>query len=375
MINLKRLDTNVTSANFSGKVHPDGFFTIGVVPPKRVSYKEREYDRLNESQYVQVDKFVSDFRGKRIEEQNYFIGDNLTEWNWQQSKCPSGLSLSIDTNFTVKVSENCTKEKPRTRQNGTNGITSLGRRRVIDGCVLLEQMYGKKRLGFGTLTIPGLSKGGLAVVNKNWAKLIDRFHKVLRRLYAKRGLEPHIVGVTEVQTGRLKNRDEFALHYHFVYPSCDVPGDWWFTAKFIRATWQRLVMAVMVEYGCNEDVKFSASVSLQPVRKSARNYLSKYMSKGKADCEGFIEAGHIDELPRQWWACTKPLRNRIKSAIMPLSSEICYFLLANQVVLIEDGTLEKLSPSATYLVGDREVICGYWGILGDRGFDMLPCRI
>jgi hypothetical protein len=236
-------------------------------------------------------------------------------------------------------------------------------------------MYGKKRLGFGTLTVPGLTQGGLAVVNKNWAKLIDRFHKVLRRVYLKRGIDALIIGVTEVQTSRFKNRDEFALHYHFVYPSCDVPGDWWFTAKFIRATWQRLVMAVMVEYGCNEDVKFSASISLQPVRKSARNYLSKYMSKGKADCEGFIDAGHIDELPRQWWACTKALRDRIKSAIVPLSSDLCYFLLSNRALLLKDGTLDRFAPSASYRMGDRDIICGYWGILGDKGIDMLPCRI
>jgi hypothetical protein len=184
-----------------------------------------------------------------------------------------------------------------------------------------------------------------------------------------------IVGVTEVQMSRLKNRDEFALHYHFVYPSCDVPGNWWLKAKFIRATWQRLVMAVMVEYGCNEDVQFNASINLQPVRKSARNYLSKYMSKGRADCEGFIGAGHIEELPRQWWTCTKALRDRIKSAIVPLSSDICYFILSSQELLLSEGTLKRFSPSATYLVGDREVICGYWGILSDSGLNMLPCQI
>jgi hypothetical protein len=375
MINCKRLDTSVVGADFSGKVHPDGFFTIGVVPPKKVSHKEREYDRLNESQYIQVDKFVRDFRGARIEEQTYFIGDDTNEWEYNYSKSVASLSSSIDINFTAKKSKNCTGSGEPTKRNGLKGITLLGRRRVIDGCTILEQTYGIKRLGFGTLTIPNLSVGGLAVVNKNWGRLIDRFHKALRRVYTKLGMNTYIVGVTEVQTKRLANRNEFALHYHFVYPSCSKPGQWYFTANYIRSTWERLVMSVLIEYGCNEEVKFSASINLQPVKKSAKNYLSKYVSKGKQDCENFIDSGHTDELPRQWWSCTKALRDRIKSAIIPLSSDICYFLLSNRALLLKGGELKKISPSATYKMGDTDIICGYWGIMGDSGLAMLPCRI
>lgn len=98
-----------------------------------------------------------------------------------------------------------------------------------------------------------------------------------------------------------------------------------------------------------------ASVDLQAVKKSARNYLSKYVSKGKNDVKRLNDEGYGKQLLRQWWGMTKVLRDRIKKSIISITSDLYYFILENYNELKSEGLIYKLVESAFFIWEDIEV--------------------
>lgn len=56
-------------------------------------------------------------------------------------------------------------------------------------------------------------------------------------------------------------------------------------------------------------------VNVQPVRKSAGGYLSKYMSKGSAEIAAMVEDVGVEAVPRQWWNLSKAARDWVKGEL------------------------------------------------------------
>ena len=99
--------------------------------------------------------------------------------------------------------------------------------------------------------------------------------------------------------------------------------------------------------------------------------MSKYISKGKDDVKKLISKGYQSFLPRQWWGMTNAMRDEIKMTVINISSENCYFLLQNYDELKKMGVVKKLVASASIVFQEREVICGYWGVISLDHIDVL----
>ncbi len=122
----------------SGKLYPNGEFTLGYVPPKRKTEKEKRYDDAWEFQTVEAD--VPRKVGKRT---LY----SITETFHRDIILDHPLGLSTLTN---SHNQSQTTRKPR----GQKGISGLGKRTVRNGAWILQKSYGKKQLGFLTVTVP-----------------------------------------------------------------------------------------------------------------------------------------------------------------------------------------------------------------------------
>ncbi|GBF86425.1 hypothetical protein [Aphanothece sacrum] len=225
-------------------MHPDGFFTIGAIPSKKVRQEDKCFERQWDSQFELHTwlGYNADTESWEVDRKEWLMKDTV---EWQKKHLQGqNVGLSSVDNSDNEVVLNSEASQGNKKQYGLKGITSTGRRRVIDGCTILEDTYGKKRLGFGTLTIPNLSPNAMTIVNKLWAKIIETFHRFLRRFYESAGIIPYVLGVTEVQTKRLENYGQFALHYHFVYVACDKKGKF-FTANWVRMIWQKILSKVL----------------------------------------------------------------------------------------------------------------------------------
>lgn len=63
------------------------------------------------------------------------------------------------------------------------------------------------------------------------------------------------------------------------------------------------------------DVDVSKATRIERVKKSAENYMGKYMSKGVAAVQAVVDDGYTDWLPHQWWSMTRTLSKRIRALI------------------------------------------------------------
>jgi len=151
-------------------------------------------------------------------------------------------------------------------------------RNIRNGVYLLEQEKGGKDcLSFLTLTLPALSKEGLARCCENWDYMVKRFIDFLRTRIESKNIPFLYVYATEIQTKRLENRNEYAPHLHLVFRGRDGrKKPWVITPKQARKAWSACIAAVV-----DELFDRSALENLQRIKYSAARYLSKYLSKGK----------------------------------------------------------------------------------------------
>ena len=371
-MDLNKLDCQPKDISvLKGTIHPDGFFTIGRVPNKTKGKQEADYDHRYDSQFETVVwREKGDFEGcgmvTRVEE---IFSSNMSD---QVSKGKgANLGLSNVRNSDTKNPSPPKGREGRVSRRGSNGITQFGRRRVIDAVTILEQTYGRKRLGFGTLTIPSMDNEAMAVINRYWHTCVESFQRYFRRHFEKIGVPSLLVGVTEVQMKRLENHGLFANHYHFVYPAKDKNGGYYVSPNWVREVWGNVLNTVLKKYYSDVPLEMGSSVDLQMMKKSAKNYLSKYISKGKDDVEKLISKGYQSFLPRQWWGMTKAMRDEIKMTVINISSENCYFLLQNYDELKKMGVVKKLVASASIVFQECEIICGYWGVISLDYIDVL----
>jgi hypothetical protein len=77
--------------------------------------------------------------------------------------------------------------------------------------------------------------------------------------------------------------------------------------------------------------------NVQPVRKSVRAYLSKYMTKGSGDTRQWI--GHAAEslIPRQWWFWSRDLRVWVLEHVFPISFPFLCWIHTHRKELEELG--------------------------------------
>lgn len=317
--------------NYSGRVYPNGEFTVGVAPRK-----------LRPQDILPVNSVSSSDVDARVELLHEF-GPELA----QQVLSPgSPLGLS-----NVPISATRAKK-------GLKGMTSYGRRMVRNACYLLEERYGSGRCGFGTFTLPSLIFPDWAAVCHDWAKLVNNFIKRVKRRLATRTENPYICYVTEFQTKRYEKEGRAYPHLHICYPARpEFNYNWYISASELRDIWREVIQSRCL---CRYD--FAASVDCVVVKKSIGAYLSKYLSKGAGDVARFIQAGLPLGCVGHWWGVSGAVRAAIKARTRT-SPAIARHLWGAAAGLRERGVIKWLYYISiqTNLTGQR--IIGMCGLL------------
>lgn len=159
---------------------------------------------------------------------------------------------------------------------GFRGMTQHQRRTAYEYVWMMEKKFGPKTLSLGTLTIPALSIEEDYWLAVNWSEIIRRFMIALEYKLKKEGLSPWIAYVNEIQEKRAGRDGVSGFHCHFVIQARRNSGvSWAIDHKWIEKKWKDTL-----KWHLGREVDCENATQLVGIRKSAANYLSKYMSKG-----------------------------------------------------------------------------------------------
>ncbi len=205
---------------------------------------------------------------------------------------------------------------PERKRKG-KAITGHSKRVTRSACHILEERHGRQNLAFITLTLPALNYSDLAYVNRNFSEAMRQFCQELARELKRCGLSEDYVCITEIQEKRWLNRGEIALHAHILCQGRHSHKDQWkIRPETIRKIWERVLANVLCR-----PMECPAATRIERVRKSAKRYLGKYMSKGGKVLREVQQAGLEDCLPPSWVRMSNALRKEILASIVKPSQE------------------------------------------------------
>jgi len=310
--------TGSVTGSYACYIHPDGSITCGYRKPEKKGKQEKQYEQ-DISDIYQVHEWRESDPTAYLGSRDYCLVESKDE-----------NARAFEARLASKLDP--TQELSQTKKTyGQNGITKLGQRKLKSGLALLERIYGIERLTLVTMTLPsedyGLDAVDLYHIANNWGLLKKRYFQEVRRLLQRRGAPEYIAEVTELQNKRFKKYGEVAPHLHFVFVGKKDARSlaYYIKPAELRAIWRRC-LTNLCGYS-KRDVNVKASCNMQQIKSSAVGYLSKYMSKGKDDCDRVKEAGLESCLPKQWWGLHGGLRDLVEDYTHELNQEKSSFAL------------------------------------------------
>lgn len=317
----------------SGKLYPNGEFSVGIVPQKSESEYEKLYDKLYCDQFEVVQIPVHDYRGFRIEQQVYH--------NPTKKSVQIGLSSLINSHKGGKRKDG----KPR-NPRGLTGLTSHGKRSIRQACFLAQERLGKDRIGFATFTLPEMRRDLLSILIQDWPEIVRQFNQEIDREYERLGVSyPFRLGVTEIQEKRFLRDGLPVPHLHMVYHSHRGNYQWFFTAGKLREIWGRVVVCRLRYYLPDEElpeISFSASIDCQAIKKEPSRELAKYLSKGSV-IKKMVDRGFVADVPKSWYHLPLFFRREIKRLTQPLPDWLKALAMSG-ADLCDRGLTEYLFP-------------------------------
>jgi hypothetical protein len=227
-------------------------------------------------------------------------------------------SLDFTLGLSIPVKSRKPPEASETRQRRGKGITGHARRMVRSAAHILEEQHGKRNLSFGTITIPSLPESQMETIRENWNLLVKRFVEEIGRELVRHGLSPQILYVTEIQEERYKRLGQVAPHLHLLFQGRKSgTRKWAISIKKFRQIWERMLGNVL-----NRKMSLPAGSQIDSIKKSAKRYLGKYMSKGGKILKDIVNAGLENSLPASWWGMTNILRKQVKDGIIQVDEEL-----------------------------------------------------
>lgn len=267
------------------------------------------------------------------------------------------LGLSSVSNLSTS-SKTPTPERKALR--GSNGISSFSRQRVKDAATLLEEKYGRKQLSFITHTIPDHA---ITYVHANWTKILANLRRRYIRMLKKAGLPEELVMVSEYQEERFQKSGKAVLHLHILLVGRKRYGHWEYDKERYKECWEECCKEYSDE--CEEQQNWSAASRVESIRKSAANYLGKYMSKGVQAIADILAICPDAYIPPSWHVLSQRLRTAVKKAIKhyegKTASEIFEWLESHAKELLRFNRYIKIPTK-----DGRETCVGWYGDLRDK---------
>lgn len=344
-------------ARFTGKIYPDKTFSIGFCPRQKKKQVEKDYDKAYNDQFDSYSEIV-----------NSRFGENERVTRKFQ------IPLQAESRF-IKSSESSQKKSKGSKKYGQKGITRYGKKSVTNIALLLQKKYGRKRIGFGTATLPQLDFECLKTIQSNWGDVVRRFFQSMKRALKKRGVEFDYCGVTEIQERRYKKSGLMVLHLHWAYLSRGKNSKFYIEACEIRKLWYRTIARVLALHKRSLDLPleaFKASIDCQVVKKSCSAYLGKYLSKG-AKVVSEISEDLKEQLPSQWWFASMQCKKMLKDAIIRMDAKtseaffygIEHYLHEGVVIFARFIEVERKELSGEYIK------VGLIGALSQEAYNIL----
>lgn len=345
------------AARISSKLYPNGEFTCGVIPQEKKSQKEEDYDRLHKLQYETVQEYI--FYRKDFVEKTF--------WKPFDMVCDEAAAIGLSYSAICHSHE---EKKPRA-QRGLKGISSYQRRIIRNGAWLLQKKYGKKRLGFLTLTLPTLSQeqcDALLQHKRGWGDLVRKVTQEIQRELRRKGCPTSYVGCTEIQEKRWRRTGILAPHLHLIYVAHSGDYKYYIDAKKLRAIWKRLIENMFADIGMYANIDTKAGIDCRVIKKDAARYIAKYLSKGGKLMEEIKEKEEISKIPRCWAHCSKQLKKHILEEITTLTNDEKRAIF-DGYPLEEEGYLAWLFPIDIEINGELQRM-GYVGQLAEPRYQI-----
>jgi len=203
-------------------------------------------------------------------------------------------------------------------------MTGFAKRMVRSAIALLQERHGKRNLAFLTVTIPELASADeLRQVCGGWGELARRLMEEVGRELTRHGLNPEYCYVNEIQEERWKRDQVPAPHIHAVFQG-RITGqkDWAISKEKFREIWERILGNFL-----GRSMSLPAATRVEVIKKCAKRYMTKYMSKGGKVADEIIAAGYIEFLPGSWHGISNSLRRKVKEGILEVDKDTAYLIV------------------------------------------------
>jgi len=330
-----------TSSHPSGRVWPDGTFSLGYV-------RERPDERLDDRS---VDICLPGDEGTDaappLDLRNVPNSHNSPQ-------CP------------LSAGEEGTKGAKRPERYGRQGMTGYGKKMVRSVGALIDRYYPHHRVTFATITMPSLPGPLRKELAQLWPELVRHLMQWLKRRLVKKGQPGVIVSVTEIQTGRLEATDEGYLHLHLLWLNPPaVQAGWSVRVENLRA-W---VADWLIRHGLWEE-NSHVNVDTRSVKGEKSRYLAKYASKGTDEIEAFASDCGWESVPSQWWNLTNKARTWVKEHTFEgRGAGELLDALVNSIFELSDFQSVRYIYHIDIDIGGRLVNVGWRGCLSAEGYD------
>lgn len=208
------------------------------------------------------------------------------------------------------------------RRYGLNGLTANGRKRLQQGCSLLEEQ--RALLSFWTITLP--DDAMWSVIDRDmWPRFQQTIRHRLQLALKQRGLPPLALAVAEIHPKRSGRALQAMPHLHVLFRgrlSCR--HGWAFTPSEL----DRIIASALKACGIIA-LELKSAGNVQSIRRSVKRYLSKYVSKASHVFQAEMAPeglGSPNGCPRQWWFMTRELLAMVVDATGPLPAHFLAWL-------------------------------------------------
>jgi len=223
------------------------------------------------------------------------------------------------------------RNSDRPLRYGFAGLPKAGRQNVSEALQLLEER--RRLLAFWTITLP---PEALVAINRadSWPAFAEGVLRRLRRKLRARLGTALVTGVVELQPRRTKREGRPCPHLHLVFVARQ-----WRTAGWAvqKADLDLIIKEAAFEAGVQADCSYESAGNVQPVKKSVRAYLGKYMTKGSSDAAVWQGTEWEGLIPRQWWLWTAECRQLVNDCRIQLPTGFLAWVWANRSRLLNEG--------------------------------------
>ena len=234
-------------------------------------------------------------------------------------------------------------------RRGLSGMPHSASRKVRNILALMEDF--KERLAFMTVSLPDEDLHRMAGTNI-WPRFQRRYVDLLTRHLQEHGDEALVVAVVEIGDFRARRTGRPLPHIHLV---CTGWGRKIGHRRYLLSpeVHDDLINRAAAYAGLPASDRRAAG-NIQPIKKSVKNYVSKYLTKQAPVKEVDLGDGYEDLIPRQWWNRSEAACALLDGHLFRLPQAFAAFVVQRQAELEGHG----LGRGGPVQIGVRKTMTG-----------------